>query len=78
MKIMNLVLVIAYSADKEGKGGAIVGRISKDYGETWSESKTVINDKLKFGLAVAPYRLFVAFYKDKKISVKRYITAENK
>jgi hypothetical protein len=72
------VLVMVYSADKEGKSGAIVSRISKDYGKTWSASKTVTNDKLKFGLAVAPYSLFVAFHKDKEVSVKKHIIAENK
>ena len=56
----DLVLVVAYSADQEDKSGAIVSRISKDYGETWSESKDVTNNQHKFGLSVAPKSFFVA------------------
>jgi hypothetical protein len=68
------VLVVAYSADGEGKNGAIVSRISKDYGETWSESTKATNDKRKFGLAVAPNSYIVAHVDNKhRIGLRQYV-----
>jgi hypothetical protein len=67
-----LVLMVAYSADKEGKSGAIVSRYSEDYGETWSESIHVTNNQHKFGLAVAPNSSFTAIFNDEEIKLREF------
>jgi hypothetical protein len=67
-----LVLMVAYSADKEGKSGAIVSRYSEDYGETWSASKNVTLNQHKFGLAVAPNSTFTAIFNDEKIKLREF------
>ncbi len=54
-------LVMVYSADQEGKSGAIVGRVSADHGKTWAASKDISGNEQKFGLAVAPNSSYVAF-----------------
>ncbi len=54
------VLVMVYSADKEGKGGAIVCQTSTDYGNTWSASINISDNQHKFGLSVAPNSRYVA------------------
>ncbi|MHC4138887.1 MAG: sialidase family protein [Planctomycetota bacterium] len=64
--------MMVYSADKEGKGGAIVSRTSTDYGETWSESKNVTDNQHRFGLAVAPNSLMVATNNNDKITLHGY------
>ncbi len=68
-----LVLVVAYSADQEGKSGAIVSRISRDYGKTWSESMNATNNKHKFGLAVAPYSYYIAYDDNQKIRLRKFV-----
>jgi len=67
----NLVLIVVYSADKEGKSGAIVSRVSTDYGKTWSSSSVnITSNQHKFGLAVAPDSSIVAILNDGKIKLK--------
>jgi hypothetical protein len=62
-----------YSADKEGKSGGTVSRISKDYGATWTESVTISENKIFFGLSVAPYSSYVAFFTHTKLSLWKYV-----
>jgi hypothetical protein len=68
-----LVLRMIYSADKEDKSGAIVSRISKDYGATWTESVTINKDKVLFGLSVAPYSSYVAVFNHSKLNLWKYV-----
>lgn len=65
----NLVLMVVYSADKEGKSGAIVSRVSYDYGEHWTASVNITNNQHKFGLAVAPDSVWVAILNNGKIKM---------
>ena len=56
-----VTLMLVYSADQEGKGGAIVSRVSTTYGATWSStSEDITNNQRRFGLSVAPDSQFVA------------------
>ena len=67
----DLVLIMVYLADKEGKSGAIVSRISKDYGETWTESVNITENKHLFGLSVAPNSNYVVIYNIPEISLHK-------
>ena len=68
----NLVLMVVYSADQEGKSGATVSRVSYDYGENWTASLNITNNQHKFGLAVAPDSRYVAILNNGKIKMKKY------
>ena len=67
-----LVLMVVYSADSEGKGGATVSRVSYDYGENWTASLNITNNQHKFGLSVAPDSVWVAILNNGKIKIKAY------
>jgi hypothetical protein len=77
-----LVLMVAYSADKEDKSGGIVSRTSADYGETWTSSIDVSSNKHPFGLAVAPNSRYIAIQANsanfKLRYLSRYTTSPNK
>ena len=70
-----LVLIVVYSTDKEGKSGAIVSRVSGDYGETWTASLNITGNQHKFGLAVAPDSTYVARTNNGKVALFKYSDA---
>ncbi len=66
----NLVLVMVYSADQEGKSGATVARTSTDYGKTWTSSINLSENQHLFGLAVAPNSRYAAVRVGNKIRLR--------
>lgn len=67
-----LVLMVVYSADKEGKSGAIVSRTSSNYGRKWHSSVNITDNQHRFGLSVAPDSRFVATRNSNKLSLHKY------
>jgi hypothetical protein len=68
---------MVYSADKEGKSGAIVSRTSTDYGENWSASMDITDSQRIFGLAVAPRSRYVATSNHNNITLHKLVLDTN-
>ncbi len=73
----DLVLIMVYSADQEGKSGATVSRTSTDYGENWSASMDITDKQRTFGLAVAPSSYYVATTNHTNITLHKLVSDTN-